>query len=65
LSHKSYRYEWRRKKSVSREAPTVVKAVDPQKARRPVGTGDGEGDALPAPGAPTNGTGKANGAESK
>jgi HK97 family phage portal protein len=29
---------------------------------RPEGTGDGEGDALPAPGAPTNGTGKANGA---
>jgi HK97 family phage portal protein len=29
---------------------------------RPEGTGDGEGDALPAPGAPTNGSGKANGA---
>ena len=29
---------------------------------RPVGTGDGEGDGLPAPGAPTNGSGKANGA---
>ena len=28
---------------------------------RPPGTGDGEGDQLPAPGAPTNGSGKANG----
>ena len=29
---------------------------------RPEGTGDGQGDTLPAPGAPTNGSGKANGA---
>jgi HK97 family phage portal protein len=29
---------------------------------RPPGTGDGEGDALPAPGAPSNGSGRANGA---
>jgi hypothetical protein len=29
---------------------------------RPPGTGDGEGEGLPAPGAPTNGSGRTNGA---
>jgi HK97 family phage portal protein len=42
--------------------PDGDKLVAQATGGRPPGTGDGEGEDLPEPGAPTNGTGKANGA---
>ncbi len=43
--------------------PDGDKLVAQATGGRPPGTGDGEGDALPEPGAKPNGSGKANGAE--
>ena len=42
--------------------PDGDKLVAQATGGRPGGTGDGEGDTLPAPGAPTNGSGRPNGA---